>query len=176
MVRTRAVAVVLALVLGASCRGRAPEPVRGGDGAGRTGGAAAQAPHRLAPLAKQLYEAAKAAYREGDLAAMAGHLERAVAVQGDFTEAWYNLGACRTNLAQEAAVAYRDVEAVDLFRAAVAAKRQARELMDRGVWYVYLSADEQHQVRSDVEHALEDADSVLEDQAALLAALRLTAR
>lgn len=177
MIMLRKAIVLLTLALGASCGGDKPagETTQGGpQGAGEIPPAGSRP--RLAPLAGRLYEAAKEAYRAGDLATMAGHLERAVAIQADFTEAWYNLGACRSNLAQEAAVAYSDVEAVQLFRAAVDAKRRSKELMDRGVWYVYLTPREQQEVRSDVQHALEDVDAVLEDQQALLTALRLTAR
>ncbi len=79
-------------------------------------------------------------------------------------------------LARGRDVAYRDVEGVELFRSAVAARRRSRELMDAGACYVYLTPAEQQQARSDVEHALEDADAVLEAQQSLLAALRLTVR
>jgi len=125
--------------------------------------------------ARDAYERAKGDYARGDLAAMQGSLELAVRYQPDFTEAWYNLGACRSNRALEAIRVENEKGALALFRSAVDAKRKARELMEQGKWYVYLTDEEQQQVRQDVEEALKDADDVLGDEASLLAAMRLMA-
>jgi len=121
------------------------------------------------------YERAKGDHSRGDLAAMQESLELAVRYQPDFTEAWYNLGACRGNRALEAIRAEDEAGALELFRSAVEAKRKAKALMDQEVWYVYLTKQEQQQVRDDVEAALEDADAVMADEASLLAAMRLMA-
>lgn len=125
--------------------------------------------------ARAAYESAKGHYSRGDLAAMQQALEQAVKHQPDFTEGWYNLGACQSNRALETIREGDEEGALAFFRAAVESKKRARELMEQGVWYVYLTGQEQEQVRADVEAALEDADAVLEDEASLLAALRLMA-
>lgn len=122
----------------------------------------------------RVYEAGRDAVRSGDLASGAAHLERAVALQPDFTEAWYNLGAALSNLAIQATRAGDEDLAVRLFRKAVDSKKRSKALMDRGVWYLYGPAD-QAEVRSDVQNALEDADDVLADEKSLRAALRIWA-
>jgi tetratricopeptide (TPR) repeat protein len=125
--------------------------------------------------ARAAYEHAKTAYRRNDLAEVERQLQSAVERQPDFTEAWYNLGACRSELALEAVRSNDESRALYLFRTAVDCKRQAKALMDSGVWWVYLSHQEQARVRSDVENALADADEVLADERSLLAAMRIWA-
>jgi tetratricopeptide (TPR) repeat protein len=173
-----------ALAALAACEGRAKvKPVGEFFSEGGKGGRApSRTPQAAEPSAKGLdrralaaYENAKGDYLRGDLAAMQKSLEQAVQHQADFTEGWYNLGACRGNRALEAIRTEDEQGALALFRAAVDAKRKAKDLMDQGVWFVYLTEAEQQQVRDDVEAALEDAEAVLEDEESLLAAMRLMA-
>lgn len=124
------------------------------------------------PEAMAAYERSRGEYQRGELGATQASLEEAVRIQDDFTEAWYNLGACRGNRALNAIRGGDEAAALSLFRAGVEAKRRARDLMADGVWYVYFTAGEQRQMREEVEASLEDADAVLEDEAALLAAMR----
>ena len=177
----------MALLALAACEGRGKvRPVGEFFGEGGKSGRAAvvtREPERssetpsegLDNRARAAYESAKGDYTRGDLAAMQKSLEQALKFQPDFTEAWYNLGACRGNRALEAIRAEDEGGALALFRSAVDAKRKAKELMDQGVWYVYLTSAEQEQTREDVEAALEDADAVLDDEESLLAAMRLMA-
>ena len=181
----RALAAGCALAALAGCEGRARvRPV--GEFFNEGGGAAAPRNKAKSPpsfasrggmdeRAGAAYERAKGDHSRGDLAAMQESLEQAVRYQPDFTEAWYNLGACRGNRALEAIRAEDEAGALELFRSAVEAKRKAKALMDQEVWYVYLTEQEQQQVRDDVEAALEDADAVMADEASLLAAMRLMA-
>jgi hypothetical protein len=137
--------------------------------------APAEPPIGLSAEAYEAYEAGKHSIRAGDLAGGHQHLKAAVEAQPDFTEGWYNLGATTSRLAIEAAGSGRDDEALALFRESVDQKRRAQELIDQGKWFVYTTASDQETVRSDLGHALEDADAVLADEASLLAALRLWA-
>lgn len=181
----RLAVTMAALAALAACEGRAKvKPVREffneggkvGRGPSRSPQAAAEPSSKgLDRRALAAYENAKGDYLRGDLAAMQKSLEQAVQHQADFTEGWYNLGACRGNRALEAIRTEDERGALALFRAAVDAKRKAKDLMDQGVWFVYLTEAEQQQVRDDVEAALEDADAVLEDEESLLAAMRLMA-
>ena len=181
----RALAVGAALAALAACEGRARVRPVGEfftDGGGRGGGKgpspkvpAAAPAAGLDDRARAAYETAKGDFARGDLEMMQQSLEQAVQHQPDFTEGWYNLGACRGNRALEAIRAGNEAGALALFRSAVDAKRKARELMEQGKWFVYLTEQEQVQVREDVDAALEDADEVMEDEASLLAAMRLMA-
>ncbi len=125
--------------------------------------------------AQAAYQRAKEAFRRDDLAAMQAELEAAVSSQPDFTEAWYNLGACRGERALAAIRVGDEQQALALFRSAVDAKREAKALMDRELWWIYRPGPEQDQVRYDVEQALADAEEVLADEASLLGAMRLMA-
>jgi len=183
----RVLAAGAALLALAACEGRgrvrpageffaeAAGPVRSRTSGGSGEKAQALQSKKLGVQARAAYERAKEEHERGDLAAMQGALEEAVRLQSDFTEGWYNLGACRANRALEAIRSEDEAGALGLFRSAVDAKRKARDLMDQGVWYVYLTEQEQQQVREDVEAALEDADEVLGDEASLLAAMRIMA-
>ena len=57
----------------------------------------------------------------------------------------------------------------------VTQKRRASDLIAEGKWFVYLKEDEQKGVVSDLRHALEDADAVVQDEESLLIALRMWA-
>ncbi len=174
-----------ALAALAACEGR--ERVRPveeffAEAAGPVRAGAAQAPREgaskgpaLNPQARAAYERARTEHQQGKVAAMQSSLEEAVRYQPDFTEAWYNLGACRANRALQSIRADDEAAALEFFRTAVEAKRKAQGLMEQGVWFVYLTESEQGQVREDVDSALEDADEVMEDEAALLQAMRLWA-
>jgi len=110
----------------------------------------------------------------GDLAGAREHFLEAVAAEPGFTEAWYNLGATTTRLSIAAAGAGKNQEALAFFREGLDQKRRASALIDEGRWFLY-TPEQREQVISDLQHALEDADAVLADQASLLAALRLWA-
>ncbi|HQQ64260.1 MAG TPA: hypothetical protein PLF22_11905, partial [Pseudomonadales bacterium] len=57
--------------------------------------------------------------------------------------------------------------AVEKFREAVNSKKTARSLMMDGKWFEY-TADQQTEVRYDVEQALQYADEVLANERALI--------
>lgn len=142
--------------------------------------AARQAPAGRRPVAaptpfpgKTNYEAAKQAVFRNDMETAIARLEEAVNENADFTEAWYQLGAARSNLAIDTVLA-DETAAVMLFHDAVAAKRQAQALMDQGIFWVW-DAQAQAEARSDLELALEDADEVTANEESLVIALRLYA-
>jgi tetratricopeptide (TPR) repeat protein len=172
--------MLLLLVVG--CRGETPPPaappppsVR--ERAAPQAPAAPEATGEAAPVlpaeVRAEYESAKDGVRSQDYRRAQAHLEKAVELLPDFTEGWYNLGATYTRLAILAAQESGRDEALAFFNQAVDAKRKARDLMDQGRFYVYLSEAEQSQVRDDVAKALEDVDDVRADEASLLTALRI---
>jgi predicted negative regulator of RcsB-dependent stress response len=150
-----------------------PAAERGGDPAAAAAATPAPPPG-LSAEAFQAYEAAKQSVEANDLATARGHFQDAVAAQPDFTEGWYNLGATTTRLAAVAALAGQDPEAIALFREGVNQKRRAESLIGQGKWYIY-TPQQQEQVISDLQHALEDVDAVLADEPSLLAAMRMWA-
>lgn len=119
------------------------------------------------------YETAKQAVFRGELEPAIRALEQATSENPDFTEAWYQLGAARSNLAI-ATVESDESAAVSLFYDAVSAKRQAQLLMDQGLFWVWDEAA-QAEARSDLANALEDVDEVMANEEALVAALRIYA-
>ncbi|MBI2264437.1 MAG: hypothetical protein HYU64_04615, partial [Armatimonadetes bacterium] len=125
-------------------------------------------PHGMADYKKAIDAVQAEQYEEAQAL-----LEKAVSQNSEFTEAWYNLGATRGVLAVIAAHENNDSAALHYFREAVAAKRRAKDLMDQGK-FVFYNKSQQDEVRSDVEHALEDADEVMGDERSLLIALRIT--
>ncbi len=161
----------------ASCRGKdkaaeAPpttEPVM------EATASTAPPPPGLSLEAFRAYQDAKVAVRAESLDEARDLLKRAVELQPDFTEGWYNLGATTSRLAMAAAAEARDQEALALFRSAVEQKRRAQALIGEGKWFVYTTPEEQDQVIFDLRHALEDADAVMADEASLLAAMRIWA-
>jgi Tfp pilus assembly protein PilF len=129
----------------------------------------------LAPEVRALYREAQGFVTAGNLDQARATLERAVAAEPDFTEAWYNLGATYSNLSVQDAGRGADGTALSLFRQAVTAKERARTLMNEDKWFLYRER-EREIVRHDVEEALRDSESVMADEAALLVALRMRAR
>jgi len=162
-----------ALLVG--CRGGRASFEQGSEPAGVAPSSTPAPPAGLSAPAFQAYEAARQSVGAGDSAGARDHFLEAVGAQPDFTEAWYNLGATTTRLAVAAAGAGQDQQALVLFREGVGQKRRARSLIDEGKWFVYTTTEQQEQVISDLQHALEDADAVLADEPSLLAALRLWA-
>jgi Tfp pilus assembly protein PilF len=135
----------------------------------------ADALRTLAPEVRALYREAQGFVTAGNLDQARATLERAVAGEPDFTEAWYNLGATYSNLSVQDAGRGADGTALSLFRQAVTAKERARTLMNEDKWFLYRER-EREIVRHDVEEALRDSESVMADEAALLVALRMRAR
>lgn len=125
--------------------------------------------------ALEAYQAARRAVRAGDMAGAVRHLSAALEIKPDFTEAWYNRGAAYSHLAIAEMRKGRESESLAMFRAAVADKKRAQELINQGKWFVYKTAAEQDQVKSDLANALEEADDVLADEQSLIAALKLYA-
>ena len=121
------------------------------------------------------YEAAKDSVRAGDYSTARTQLSHAVKLKPDFTEGWYNLGSTTARLAAEAAALNRDAVAIALFRQSVAEKRKAQALILEGKWCIY-GPDEQAQVTSDLDNALENADEVMANERSLLIALKMMAR
>lgn len=173
----RLVAVSLAALLIAGCRGRGKdaEALPKNEPVAEATPPTSPPPPGLSTRALQAYVDAKLAIRAANLDEARNLLKQAVEVEPDFTEAWYNLGATTSRLSMAAAVDARDQEAIALFREAVEEKRRAQALIDDGKWFVYKTREEQDQVIFDLRHALEDADAVLADEASLLAAMRIWA-
>jgi hypothetical protein len=177
-----AMAAMLAVGLGA-CRGQGAGTPPDAGAASAEGSSASVAgtaveatpPPGVSAPAWEAYAAARKAIWANDLALGQLRFKEAIAAQFDFTEAWYNLGATTSRLAIEAAGAGRDGEALTLFRESVTQKRRASDLIAEGKWFVYLKPEEQEGVVSDLRHALEDADEVVANEEALLAALRMWA-
>jgi tetratricopeptide (TPR) repeat protein len=116
------------------------------------------------------YQEAKGFVQRGDLRAAVNALQQAIAQNPEFTEAYYQLGAAKTNLAIEEV--HRDEHAaIDLFREGVDAKKQARRLMSRNTYYVW-NEWQRSQARIDLREALRDVDAVLADEPSLIAALK----
>lgn len=120
------------------------------------------------------YEQAKAAIAGGQMRAAVESLQQAIAHDEQFAEAWYQLGAAQTRLAIEAVRSDEEL-AVSLYRQAVASKQRARTLIEAGSLRVW-TPQQVDQVRSDLGHALEDAEAVLADRPSLIAALHLWAQ
>lgn len=126
----------------------------------------------LSKAVKDAYENAKHAVKIRDLKSAEGYLKKTVKLKPDFTEAWYNLGATQTRIAVDLAREDLDEAALSKFREAVLSKKRSKELMDRNIWFIYKDY-EQDEVRSDVKQALKDVDEVLENEQALLFALKI---
>ena len=173
-----AMGATAAIGLGA-CRGRETVASRDAEAPSAAGSSEATAadtpPPGVSAPAWEAYAAARKAIWAKDLVSGQAGFKEAVAAQPDFTEAWYNLGAMTAHLAIEAAGEGRDGDALSLFRESVTQKRRASDLIAEGKWFVYLKEDEQKGVVSDLRHALEDADAVVQDEESLLIALRMWA-
>jgi tetratricopeptide (TPR) repeat protein len=121
-----------------------------------------------------------AEYNEGKNYVMAGNyqasifaFERAIELNRDFAEAWYQLGASRSRVAIQQ-VRYDEQSAVRLFREGVDAKRTAQQLMSMGKYLVW-DERQREQAWSDLSKALEDVDAVLADERSLVTALHMWA-
>jgi len=116
------------------------------------------------------YQEAKRSIQASDLRSAVTALQRAIAQNPDFTEAYYQLGAAKTNLAIEE-VRRDEHAAVELFREGVEAKKEARRLMNQSKYYVW-DERQRAQARIDLREALRDVDAVLADEPSLIAALK----
>ena len=162
-----------ALLACAACAEPRPRASATPEGAG-TSTPASTALSNLPPEVADAYRSARDAVRRRDHLEARRHLRATVDAMPDFTEGWYNLGAAASRLAVESAGRGEDQTALTFFREGVAAKRRADQLIREGKWFIY-GPSEQAQVTADLASALEDADEVLANEPALLAALRLHA-
>ena len=119
------------------------------------------------------YEQAKRQVASGDLVAACSSLERAIAADPRFAEAYYQLGAAETNLAVRTVDA-DERRAVQLFRSGVDHKRTAELLMRQGSYRVWNPAQQQ-EAWNDLQQAMEGVDDLLADEATLVQALRVYA-
>lgn len=158
---------LLVLALLAACSRETPPP-------------ASSAPIAQAPEAAASSEAFRGQFAYGEakehiqgnnLRAAIGSLEQAIAQNPEFSEAYYQLGAAKTNLAIEE-VRYDERSAIQLFREGVAAKKEAHHLMSLNKFYVW-NAQQREQAWNDLREALRDADAVLADEASLVVALKM---
>ena len=116
------------------------------------------------------YQEAKRYIQASDLRGAVTALQRAIAQNPDFTEAYYQLGAAKTNLAIEE-VRHDERGAIELFREGVEAKKEAHRLMNQNKYYVW-DERQRAQARIDLREALRDVDAVLADEPSLVAALK----
>jgi len=134
-------------------------------------------PARVEPAptdpALQAYAEAKNYVIGGNLDSAREALNRAVAADPQFAEAWYQLGATETNMAIEAVNADED-RAVQLFRDGVDHKRTAEGLMRQGAYRVW-TPPQQEEAWNDLQQGLEGVDELLADEATLVQALRMYA-
>jgi hypothetical protein len=115
-------------------------------------------------------QAARQSMWDGDSRTAVTELRLATGALLDCPEYGYNLGAAQANLAIEVVHAIES-EALGLSGESGEAKRRALQLMDEGRRRFDDEA-EQERVRLDAEMGLEGADEILENEEALLAALR----
>lgn len=137
------------------------------DARGRSGG-----PSQADP-ALQAYEQAKGYVNAGDLEGARGALGRAVELDPQFAEAWYQLGATETNLAIQTVYADESA-AVQLFRDGVDHKRNAQSLMRQGSYRVW-TRSQQDEAWYDLQQGLDGVDELLADEALLISALKMYA-
>jgi tetratricopeptide (TPR) repeat protein len=116
------------------------------------------------------YQEAKRYIQASDLRSAVTALQRAIAQNPDLTEAYYQLGAAKTNLAIEE-VRRDERAAIELFREGVEAKKEARRLMNQNKYYIW-DERQRAQARVDLREALRDVDAVLADEPSLIAALK----
>ncbi len=117
------------------------------------------------------YREAGHAVSAGDVARGIVLLERSVALDPDFAEAWYQLGAARSNQAIDD-VDVDEAGAAQLFRSAVDAKRRAQALMLLGKATLW-SDEERAQSQAALAEALRDVDELLVSDARIVDGLRL---
>ena len=170
----RAAALAVALSVAGCRRATPPAPATAAPPASAPSSAAGEDLRELLPEARTYYRQAQGFVTSGALDQAQASFEQAVAVEPDFTEGWYNLGATYGNQAVRDAGRGDDSSALEFFRKGVTAKIRARELMNEGTWFLY-GERERGVVLHDVEEALRDADEVMADEEVVLAALRLRA-
>jgi tetratricopeptide (TPR) repeat protein len=158
------VLVVIILVSVAGCDREGPSHTLSPAGTRSTTGRAETFPGASA------YQEAKLYIQASDLRGAVTALQRAIAQNPDFTEAYYQLGAAKTNLAIEE-VRHDERAAIELFREGVEAKKEARRLMDQNKYYIWTER-QRSQARIDLREALRDVDAVLADEPSLIAALK----
>ena len=117
------------------------------------------------------YQEAKGLIQVNDLRGAVISLQHAIEQNPEFSEAYYQLGAAKTNLAIQA-VRYDERSAINLFREGVEAKKQARHLMSLNKYYVW-NERQREQAWIDLREALRDVDAVLADEPSLVAALKM---
>jgi tetratricopeptide (TPR) repeat protein len=117
------------------------------------------------------YQEAKGYIQANDLRSAVSALQRAIEQNPEFAEAYYQLGAAKTNLAIQQ-IRYDERSAIGLFRAGVDAKKQARHLMRLNKYYVW-NERQRERAWSDLREALRDVDAVLADEPGLVAALKM---
>jgi tetratricopeptide (TPR) repeat protein len=117
------------------------------------------------------YREAKGLIQVNDLPAAVSSLRRAIAQNPEFSEAYYQLGAAKTNLAIQE-VHHDERTAIDLFREGVEAKKQARHLMSLNKYFVW-NERQREQAWTDLREALREVDAVLADEPSLVAALKM---
>jgi tetratricopeptide (TPR) repeat protein len=117
------------------------------------------------------YQEAKGLIQANDLRAAVNSLRHAIEQNPEFSEAYYQLGAAKTNLAIQE-VRRDERTAIELFREGVEAKKQARHLMNLNKYYVW-NERQREQARTDLREALRDVDAVLADEPSLVAALKM---
>ena len=113
--------------------------------------------------------------RAGSYGSAVEHYTAAIAANPEFTEAWYNRGNAELHLAWEAALAKRDADAAKFWRACTADKKKAKELMDRGVFFV-LPEGEREAVKAQAAKTvskLEVLEKLQPDDAVIANALRV---
>jgi len=117
------------------------------------------------------YQEAKGLIQINDLRGAVNSLQHAIEQNPEFSEAYYQLGAAKTNLAIQA-VRNDERSAINLFREGVEAKKQARHLMSLNKYYVW-NERQREQAWIDLREALRDVDAVLADEPSLVAALKM---
>lgn len=158
---------LIALVSVGGCNREAPSPRALAPAATR----AEVSPPSEAFPGQFAYQEAKGYIQVNDLRAAVNSLTRAIEQNPEFAEAYYQLGAAKTNLAIQQ-VRYDERTAIELFREGVDAKKQARHLMSLNKYYVW-NERQRERAWSDLREALRDVDAVLADEPSLIAALKM---
>ncbi|HSM14915.1 MAG TPA: hypothetical protein VLA66_12690 [Thermoanaerobaculia bacterium] len=118
----------------------------------------AEAPDEARRSAREAYDGAfSAIVQNGDLAGGLALLERAVELDPEFGEAWYQLGTARSTHAFEQLALGREPAAVDAWRRAIEEQRRARTVLRAG-GVRELDAFEWHEKLAELDATLEEAD------------------
>lgn len=117
-----------------------------------------EAPDEARRSARAAYDGAFSAIVEnGDLVGGIALLERAVELDPEFGEAWYQLGTARSTHAFEQLALGREPAAVDAWRRAIEEQRRARTVLRAG-GVRELDAFEWHEKLAELDATLEEAD------------------